>query len=67
MNASGCVSPLERIASYFPGRCFWNYDYEIHFDGNTDKAVSASDILELVPHTTDRYDMRVKRYFALHL
>ena len=46
---------IYQFVAYFAGRYFWNYDYEIHFDGNTDKAVPASDILELIPYTTDRY------------
>lgn len=46
---------IYQFVAYFTGRYFENYDYEMHFDGNTDKAVPASDILELIPYTTDRY------------
>lgn len=34
---------------------FFKHDYEFHFDENTDKAALASDILELIPYTIDRY------------
>lgn len=48
-------SIIYQFVSYFAGKYFGNYNYEIHFDGNTDKAVPASDILELIPYTIDRY------------
>ena len=44
-----------QFVAYFAGKYFWNYDYEIHFDGNTDRAIPASDILEIIPYTIDRY------------
>lgn len=48
-------SIIYQFVAYFAGKYFWNYDYEIHFDGNTDKAIPASDIMEIIPYTIDRY------------
>lgn len=44
-----------QFVAYFAGKYFWNYNCEIHFDGNTDKAIPAGDIVELIPYTVDRY------------
>ena len=46
---------IYQFVSYFAGKYFWNYDYEIHFDGNTDKEIPATDILELIPYIVNRY------------
>lgn len=48
-------SIIFQFVAYFAGKYFWNYDYGIHFDGNTDKAIPAGDILGLIPYTVDRY------------
>lgn len=48
-------SIIFQFVAYFAGKYFWNYDYKIHFDGNTDKAIPEDDILELIPYTVDRY------------
>lgn len=48
-------SIIFQFVAYFAGKYFWNYDYGIHFDGNTDKAIPSGDILELIPYTVDRY------------
>ena len=36
-------------------RKIFSDDYEIHFDGNTDKGIPANDILELIPYMVNRY------------
>lgn len=48
-------SIIFQFVAYFAGKYFWNYDYGIHFDGNTDKAIPAGDIIELIPYTVNRY------------
>lgn len=48
-------SIIYQFVSYFAGKYFWNYDYKIHFDGNTDKGIPATDIVELIPYTVNRY------------
>ncbi len=48
-------SIIFQFIAHFAGKCFWDYDYGIHFDGNTDKAIPADDIVELIPYTVDRY------------
>ena len=48
-------SIIFQFVAYFAGKYFWNYKCEIHFDGNTDKAIPAGDIVELIPYTVDRY------------
>lgn len=48
-------SIIFQFVAYFAGKYFWNYKCEIHFDGNTDKAVPAGDTVELIPYTVDRY------------
>lgn len=48
-------SIIFQFVAYYAGKYFWNYNYEIHFDGNTDKAIQAENIVELIPYTVDRY------------
>ncbi len=48
-------SIIYQFVSYFAGKYFWNYDYKIHFDGDSDKAIPGSDILEIIPYRIDRY------------
>ena len=48
-------SSVYRFVAYFAGKYFWNYNYEIHFDGNTDKDIEPNNILEIIPYTIDRY------------
>lgn len=48
-------SIIYQFVAYFAGSNFGNYNYEIYFDGDTDKAIMPSDILELIPYGTDRY------------
>lgn len=48
-------SIIYQFVSHFAGKFFWNYDYEIHFDGNTDKGIPTIDILELIPYEVNRY------------
>lgn len=44
-----------QFISYYAGKFFWNYNCEIHFDGNTDKAIPVADIIELIPYNIERY------------
>lgn len=48
-------SIVYHFVAYFAGKYFWNYNYEIHFDGNTDKDIAPNKILEIIPYTIDRY------------
>lgn len=48
-------SIVYHFVAYFAGKFFWNYNYEIHFCGNTDKDIAANNILEIIPYTVDRY------------
>lgn len=48
-------SIIFQFVAYYAGKYFWNYNYEIHFDGNTDQEIKAEDIVELIPYTVDRY------------
>ena len=47
-------SIVYHFVAYFAGKNFWNYNYEIHFDGNTDKDIAPNNILEIIPYTVDR-------------
>ncbi|MBD5156936.1 MAG: hypothetical protein HDT13_04815 [Butyrivibrio sp.] len=49
------VSVAYHFVAYFAGKYFWNYNYEIHFHGNTDKDIAPNNILEIIPYTVDRY------------
>lgn len=48
-------SIVYHFVAYFAGKHFWNYNYEIHFWGNTDKDIAPNNILEIIPYTIDRY------------
>lgn len=47
-------SIVYHFVAYFAGKHFGNYNYEIHFWGNTDKDISPNNILEIIPYTVDR-------------
>lgn len=47
-------SIVYHFVAYFAGKHFWNYNYEIHFWGNTDKDIAPNNILEIIPYTVDR-------------
>jgi hypothetical protein len=46
-------SIIYQFVSYFAGKYFWNYDYKTHFDGNTNKEIPATDILDVLNRETD--------------
>lgn len=48
-------SIVYHFVAYFAGKYFWNYNYEIHFDGNTNKDIAPNNILEIIPYLIDRY------------
>ena len=48
-------SIIYQFVSYYAGKYFWNYDYEIQFDGNADKGIPATNIIELISYTVNRY------------
>ena len=48
-------SIVYHFVAYFAGKYFWNYNYEIHFDGNTNKDIEPNNILEIIPYLIDRY------------
>lgn len=48
-------SIIYQFVAYFAEKYFWNYNYEIHFDGNTDRDIEPNNILDIIPYTADRY------------
>ena len=44
-----------KFVIYFAGKYFWNCNRQIHFDGNTNKDIEPSNIIEIIPYTTDRW------------
>lgn len=55
INSYNKESVIKPFIDYVGGKYFWNTNLEIHFDGDTNKAVLPCDILELIPYTINRY------------
>ena len=44
-----------KFISYYAAKYFFDYNYEIEFDGNSSVDIPKEDILEMIPYTIDRY------------
>lgn len=51
-------SIVYQFIAHLAGKYFWNFNYEIHFDGITDKDIAPNNILEIIPYMEDRYYFR---------
>ena len=44
-----------KFISYYAAKYFFDYNYEIEFDGTSSVDIPKEDILEMIPYTIDRY------------
>lgn len=48
-------SIIYQFISYYAAKYFFDYNYEIEFDGTSSVDIPKEDILEMIPYTIDRY------------